>query len=158
MRAASTCSKVKYDYDIEEEVRVHKVYRQSDHSGCDFQTARRTKSVLIHGIATAAPEKCRAQREYMKARLEMYAQRRDFITRRHSCDLFPTMNHHQPPEDKMHAYFNLGKSLAIPTARQALQRSLIRAENIGKVVFVSSTSLGSSGIDRTLVRELPKKV
>ena len=79
--------------------------------------------------------------------MNMYIEKRHYSK---SANLFSNLS----IEEKMKAFKNDGTALAVSITDQALKVANTKAEDIGKIVFVTSTDLCSPGLDIVLIDKL----
>ena len=126
---------------------------------------RSTKTV-IHSIATGVPENFQSQKEYISALVEKEPVL-DVIDYKKLVSLFMNTSiekRHFPKssdklrnssiEERMNAFIKEGSELGISVANQALRKGNTKPEEIGKIVFVTSSELQSPGLDVVLIDKL----
>ena len=144
------------------------MYTSTLHSGVDLgitagvDLSTREKRTIIHGIATGVPAHQLSQIEHAKSLVfkpnEPALQEKvtslimnTKIEKRHHVlpDFYTELPH---MEDQLQAFQIYGSELAVSTAKKALAKCDVNAEDVGKVVFVCSTGIGS--LDIEIIEEL----
>jgi len=149
---------------------MNSLLKQSSMMHRNYSTQRNKEiRTVIHAIETGVPHYSLSQKEcfykllpdeilndatksnkakslFENIKIEKRHMTTGFLTS--TLPTLPTM------EEKMDVFFKEGGELAVTTARNALIKANVHPNDIENIVFVSSSGIGSPGIDATIIQEL----